>query len=178
MRGWGPFSGKAQRPHLQPVVDMLIAYAREQGLSTAQLAIKVFGEVPDQPGVPRQPSTLYQLLHGRAGVTPLIAERVKAGLDLELPMIPTTPPGGAVGKPVKAGRARQALVAYEKAQEAPELPPLPRAQAPHRQGPPRFALVVQQDGTASMTMNLLDVDAGTALRAFDAMKAIGLVREG
>jgi hypothetical protein len=36
--------------------------------------------------------------------------------------------------------------------------------------------VVQQDGTASMTMNLIDVDTDEAMRAFEAMKAIGLVK--
>jgi len=48
----------------------------------------------------------------------------------------------------------------------------------HRQGPPRFALVVQQDGTASMTMNLLDVDADQAFRVFDTLKVAGLIKGG
>jgi hypothetical protein len=178
MAAFSPFSGKAIKPEYQPIVEALIAYCLREQLSANEFNIRVFGE--GKPGVAKSQRG-YDLMHGKIQPTFEIAEliREKTGVDLSPYAKQSIYGRRAVTvsrrrKPVKPS-ARQALVEFKEALDKDDgwkkLDP-PRTKL----GPPKFALVVQQDGTASMTMNLIDVDTDEAMRAFEAMKAIGLVK--
>jgi hypothetical protein len=168
MAAFSPFSGKAIKPEYQPIVEALIAYCLREQLSANEFNIRVFGE--GKPGVAKSQRG-YDLMHGKIQPTFEIAELIREKQSIYGRRAVTV---SRRRKPVKPS-ARQALVEFKEALDKDDgwkkLDP-PRTKL----GPPKFALVVQQDGTASMTMNLIDVDTDEAMRAFEAMKAIGLVK--
>ena len=181
---YAPFSGRAKNPDYQPIVDALIAYMRENQITANEFGVRLFGAHPRKPSQPaRNNAVTYHWAHGESRPNVETAELIyeKTGVDLREWASPNVGPYGRTAlvahrkhKPAKPS-ARQALVEYERATDKDDgwkkLDP-PRTKL----GPPKFALVVQQDGTASMTMNLIDVDTDEAMRAFEAMKAIGLVK--
>lgn len=171
--------GKARYAFNQPVVDALIAYCRAEQLANAsELARRIYGVKAS--GAPKQTAASYAYLAGAARPAEKSVERIKQAIGVDLAEAVKEAEALEKGQgpqenlPVlHQGKpsARQALAEFRETgaqSEAMRVKP----------GPPRFAMVIQQDGTASVTVNLVDASEDKALRVLAALQVAGVVRGG
>ncbi len=133
MAAFGPFSGKAAHPELQPMVDTLLDYMRSNNLSANALSLQAFGPMVTGKTSP----IIYTWAHGKA--SPNLREAnillEKIGLDLT-PWASTKKPRfqgePRVRKPKESKpSAKQALVAYNQAVALEHVPVPVKATEPN-----------------------------------------------
>jgi hypothetical protein len=184
----------AEVPALQPMVDAVYAFLEERHIGPTQLCALLYGL--DENGRPKGPGQIYPILRGREIPKPEKVAHWKAmgGPDLaevvgklrELPreLVKAKPKQ----VPVKVTPVKAAVVAFEQANKMPrkkanpppwpvvQPEPRPQPQEPARVGPPLFAMSVAQDGTANLTLNMVDVKLDEAIRCFQTLTLANLIK--
>lgn len=174
--------GDIPHPEWQPVIDALRAEMAKRDLNAYRLGALLFGRAEN--GNPIRAQYLYDILRGRSRLSDDVRQLLRDKVQIELPAYP--PPAAAPATPVRA-----AVQLYERHQQQPlapnqwgrktynpPIPPNPPRQSAPAAPPPRFALVVGQDGRANLTLNILDVAGADALKALQVLLAAGLVAPG
>jgi hypothetical protein len=181
---------EAQIAAYQPIVDAFDAYMAQHSLTRMGICAKVYGR--DAVGQPKGSGHLYPIMNGKTWPSETTRERIRAAIGLELPDVPRAPYKSTQTKTVPSARA--AVQAYEaahngngKAAAEPEVEPVPPWLWGRRNGDtgerqavvrsvPKFALIIDQKNRATLTMNMVDIEAELALQTLNALTAVGLLK--
>lgn len=180
------------------MVDALWAWLDAEQLSPMRACERLFGR--DGQNRVKGSAFVYQVLHGRylpgeAKIAELAAKgvdlrpAVEAALRLAQAQGGTTPVAASQGRRPRRRSApareppsaRAALVAYTAAHGSAQgnaaasalAPPSP---SPLPAPPAMFALTIDGDGTARLSLNLVGISAHDALRCVAALRTIGLIK--
>lgn len=189
------------RPECKPIADALLAFLSQRGLTVMQFSEMIYGR--DEKGTVKGVGNVYPTIH--AAQVPsdqkIILWREKTGVDLTKVVeqvketIGPRPPQKRVMKAPKEKPAklaltpvRAAVAAHKKAVETgtaslvtprakpnyvPDQRPWP---ANNSSGPPLFAMSIAQDGTANLTLNLMNTTGEEALRCLNVLSAASLIK--
>lgn len=161
-------------PLNQPYVEAFSAFLTERGLSKVRFIDMIYGPNNENG----YGAAVYSMMRGTMTPSPRSMELIKDKTGLDLTNIPR-PPSAMRGRPTQATTAREVAAAYEAAKTASMFPPFPELSAKKpAAGPPRFSLVIEQDGTARFSVNLTGVSADEAMRYFVVLSQANLLQPG
>lgn len=182
----------AARPECQPLVDALVAFMTKRSLRPMQFCEMLYGR--DEKGHVKGPGQLYSVLRGKEipSQNKMTHWKEKAGLDLApiVARLEGMPRAVAVVKakpPAVTTPVRAAVAAFESTQKAPAkknpspwpvMKPKPQERHTPPAGqmrPPLFAMTIDQDGFANLTLNLIDVKSEEAMRCFQTLSLANLI---
>lgn len=174
---------QAHNPAYQPVVDAIEGFLEQRTMTRTEFCAAIYGRKPN--GGAKGTGGLYEIIKGRQRAGPVVRERIKQALGLELPEVAFASmpmviaiPTKREDKPKAITPVKAALAAFEQAKPRMVPPPVEPVRkvngAAHLA--PRFALSIAQDGRAQVTMNLMNVSADDALRCLSALGAANLLK--
>lgn len=169
------------RPEYQPVIDAVVAHMREHSMNMMQLCELMYGRSP--AGKVKGSGQVYSIANGQHLPNSKTIQRWRAkGVDLQPAVDQVNASRRGMRTAAVAGVAtdtqltpiRAAVAAYEKA--VPKASPArPVPYEPRRVDPPLFALSIDQNGRANVTLNMMDISSEEALRCMGVLTAANLI---